>query len=77
MEQIHWVFSHKLGERISHFPSCAHHAVLTPAPNVLQSELYFGQSTAGNSCVHSICVQSEQSETDVLVETLMGCADLI
>jgi len=54
---------------ISHFLSCEHHAVLTPAPNVLQSELYFGQSIAGNSCVHSVCVLSEQSETDILVET--------
>jgi hypothetical protein len=27
--------------------------------------------------VHSICVQFEQSETDVLVETLISSADLI
>lgn len=56
-----------LNEKISHSPSCEHHVVLTPALSVLQSELCSGQSTAVNSCVHSVYVQSEQSERNITV----------
>lgn len=63
--EVHEVLNHKLDEKISHSPSCEHHAILTPALSVLQSELCSGQSTAVNSCVHSVCVQSEQSEKNI------------
>jgi hypothetical protein len=49
---------------------CCENLISYTVPNVLQSDLYSGQSTAVSSCVDSVCTQSGQSEAKhTLTET--------